>query len=38
MQTLEECYRVIAESMFANSPEEWTEAWVDAELDDNWGR
>ena len=38
MQTLEECYRVIAESMFANIPEGWKEAWIDAELDDGWGR
>ena len=31
MQTPEECYRIIAESMFANIPEEWTEAcsrWI----------
>jgi hypothetical protein len=38
MRTLEECYRVIAESMFANIPEEWKEAWIDAELEDDWGR
>jgi hypothetical protein len=38
MQTLEECYRLIAESMFANIPEEWKEAWIDAEVEDNWGR
>jgi hypothetical protein len=38
MQTLEECYRLIANSMFANIPEEWKEAWIDAEVEDNWGR
>ena len=38
MQTLEECYRLIAESMFANIPEEWKEAWIDAEVEDDWGR
>lgn len=38
MQTLEECYRLIAESMFANIPEDWKEAWIDAEVEDNWGR
>lgn len=38
MQTLEECYQLIAESMFANIPEEWKEAWIDAEVEDNWGR
>ena len=38
MQTLEECYRLIAESMFANIPEEWKEAWIDAEIEDDWGR
>lgn len=38
MQTLEECYRLIAESMFANILEDWKEAWIDAEVEDNWGR
>jgi hypothetical protein len=38
MQTIEECYRLIAESMFANIPEEWKEAWIDAELDEGWSR
>lgn len=38
MQTLEECYQLIAESMFANIPEAWKEAWIDAEVEDNWGR
>ena len=38
MQTLEECYRLIAESMFANIPEDWKEAWIDAEVEDDWGR
>ncbi len=38
MQTLEECYRLIAVSMFANIPEEWKEAWIDAEVEDDWGK
>jgi hypothetical protein len=38
MQTLEECYQLIAESMFANIPEDWKEAWIDAEVEDNWGK
>lgn len=38
MQTLEECYQLIAESMFENIPEPWKEAWIDAEVEDNWGQ
>ena len=38
METLEECYQFVAEVMFERIPEPWTKAWMDIELDHDWGR
>lgn len=36
--SLEDCYQLVAESMFENIHEPWKEAWIDAEVMDDWGQ